>query len=129
MFSMWHALCIWLAVAYDPSEYRQKGWKLKIVCFGKHGTHFFKKIMYMSNTVFGVNKQSIEKDFSKQKVEMKNLKMPKLKTWSFENVYAIIIPLWASEGLRKDKCFQVRRKDVLYLLRYFKMVNHQQTES
>ena len=83
MFSMWHALCIWLAVAYDPSEYRQKGWKLKIVCFGKHGTHFFKKIMYMSNTVFGVNKQSIEKDFWKQKVEMKNLKMPKLKTWKF----------------------------------------------
>lgn len=34
----------------------------------------------MSNTVFGVNKQSIEKDFGKQKVEMKNLKMPKLKT-------------------------------------------------
>lgn len=39
MFLMWHALCIWLAVAYNLSEYRQKGWKLKIVCFGKHGTH------------------------------------------------------------------------------------------
>lgn len=67
MFSMWHALCIWLAVAYDPSEYRQKGWKLKIVCFGKHGTHFFKKIMNMSNTVFGVNKQKHWKGFLKTK--------------------------------------------------------------
>ena len=33
---MWHALCIWLAVACDLSEYRQKGWKLFVLANMEH---------------------------------------------------------------------------------------------
>lgn len=62
MFLMWHALCIWLAVACDLSEYRQKGWKLFVLA---NMEHLFKKIMYMSSyTVFlEWASKSLEKDF------------------------------------------------------------------
>ena len=122
MFLMSLALCIWLAVAYNLSEYRQKGWKLKIVCFGKHGTHFLKNNVHVKlHCIWSEQTKAWKRMSESEKWKMKNLKMPKLKNRSFENIYAIIIVLWASEGLRKssDYCFQVRRKDVLYLLRYF----------